>query len=97
MPELIESGAGNHVSDIGEIAVPADASRFRSYSQPESPTGVFHFCSQSAVVDDFAANGFKAADFLQDLTSNEHAAAGGARNPAAEVGNLRRRIEQEEE
>ncbi len=94
--ELGECGAGDHVGDFAEGSVGAQANAGARQAHPEAAAAALYGAGEGAIVDDFIANGGKAADSLQRVATQKNAASSGACGARARVGNPTRRIQLQE-
>src|SRR5262245_33564683 len=97
MPQLIESSARDHGANSCERSIRTNAPRLRCEAEPHSAAALLHAASESAVVDNFAADGFDPTSPIECLRAYEDAAAGCTRGRASRIGNPRRRIKLQEE
>src|ERR1700722_4936262 len=83
MVQLRKSAPRNHPSDFAEGPIGPDAQRAFAKPEPHPPAGAFDSARQSAIVDEFPADGRDAADFFEHPIPDEHASAGCSRRGAA--------------
>src|SRR5271157_5734303 len=95
--QLRESAARNHTSDFAESPIRPDAVGVFAEPQPHPSAGAFDGACESAIVNEFAADGRDAADFFEHSVADQHAPAGRSRGCAARAPYPGGRIEQEKE
>src|SRR5580698_975841 len=97
MVQLRKRAPRNHASDLTESPIGRDAVRGLAEPEPHPPAGAFDRASQSAIVDEFAADGCDASDFFEHLVADEHASTGRSCRGAAHAAYPGGRVEQEKE
>src|ERR1017187_3595444 len=97
MVELREGAARNHAPEFAEGPIGPDAVRGFAEPEPHPSAGALDRAGQGAIVDELAADGFDAADFLQSPVADQHASAGRSGGGVARATNPGRRVQQEKE
>lgn len=96
MLELMECGAGDHVLNIAEVIVAAEAAALLGESEPGLAAELFDERGERAVIDERVADGGNASGLRERGGADEDAASGGSGGGVARVAYPGGRVEFEE-